>query len=138
MKWYTIGIGVILLLANARLVSSLNCNRSIRLGQYQSIQLSTSSFQRSSVGSNKIKSLARFCIDNNENIEKLPGKSTWIFSYANLYPYSDKDLIGQLFILTNIGYLYAGLVLNSSDSLATQAYSIALEFAGLVLFNCRI
>lgn len=138
MKWYTIGIGVSLLLANARLVSSLNCNHSIRLRQSRSIPLSTSSFQRSSGGSKQIKSLARFCLDNNENIEKIPDKSTWLFSYANLYPYSDKDLIGQLFILTNIGYLYAGLVLNSSDSLATQAYSIALEFAGLVLSNSRI
>ena len=132
MKWNTIRL-VILLLANERLVSSLNCIHSIRSRQYRSIPLSTSSFQRSSVGSKQIQSLARFCLYNND-----PDKSTWIFSYANLNPYSDKDLIGQLFILTNIGYLYAGLVLNSSDSLATQAYSIALEFAGLVLLNSRI
>ncbi|KAJ1403473.1 hypothetical protein B484DRAFT_457541 [Ochromonadaceae sp. CCMP2298] len=35
----------------------------------------------------------------------------WVLSYADLSPYTEKDLVGALFLLTNACYLWAGVVL---------------------------
>jgi len=58
----------------------------------------------------------------------------WLLQYADLRPYSDKDAVGILFLLTNVFYEYVGqFIFAGAVGVSDQwLYSGTLQVAGLV------
>lgn len=58
----------------------------------------------------------------------------WLLKYADLRPYSDKNALGILFLLTNVFYEYVGqfIFISAKDNPDQWLYSGTLQVAGLV------
>lgn len=52
----------------------------------------------------------------------------WGLTYADLRPYTDKDLVGITFLATNILYLFSGMVMFNYNQ---TVFSLILELAGI-------
>ena len=64
-------------------------------------------------------------------------RKEWVLSYADLSPYTEKDIIGTLFLSTNLLYFVASTILyfestaGQSSSLFSSYFSVLLDLAGL-------
>ena len=79
----------------------------------------------------KIKLFSNF--ETNNGFDKfqnqLDSKYKWIFSYADLTPYSTSSFEGLVFLATNLFYSYVGIVLFQNNQ---SFYSLVIEIAGVV------
>lgn len=72
-------------------------------------------------------------LDTNNGFNKfqnhLESKYKWLFSYADLAPYSTSSIEGLVFLATNLFYSYVGIVLFQNNQ---SFYSLVIEIAGVV------
>ena len=60
----------------------------------------------------------------------------WLLKYADLRPYSDRDALGIMFLMTNLFYEFVGqgILVNTEGGPDQLLYSVTLQIAGLVSF----